>query len=152
MKARVVFLERQSYHYVSTVLYYQLWVYHLVCVEQCALEGRDYTQYMIYNSDLSGLCLMLSFHKACFHWGMHWTRVRWTPLNYCYGFEINTSAHWRLCRLFQTAQCSHQSPANTTAGTEESLEMEECQHVVSSQLPDRSGGCFMVCRGAQQSG
>lgn len=141
MKARVVVLERQSYHYVSTALYYQLWVYHY----------RNNIWYITVTSQWHKR-LMLSFHEACFHWGMHWTCVRWTPLNYCYGFEINTSAHWRLCRLFQTAQCSHQSPANTAAGTEESLEMEECQHVVSSQLPDRSGGCFMVRRGAQQSG
>lgn len=48
--------------------------------------------------------------------------------------------------LFQTAEHGFQVPANTRAGSRESLEVEEYQHFFSSQHADRSMGCFMVRR------
>lgn len=46
--------------------------------------------------------------------------------------------------LFQTAEHPHQIPPDTRIGSQEILEVEEHQHLVSSQLTDRSMGCFMV--------
>ncbi|KAM7398194.1 hypothetical protein PAMA_006205 [Pampus argenteus] len=46
--------------------------------------------------------------------------------------------------LIQIVKHDCQIPANTGVGTPESLEVEEYQHFFSSQLADRSVGCFMV--------
>lgn len=50
--------------------------------------------------------------------------------------------------LFQTAEHDFQMPASTGDGTQESLEVEEYLHVVSSQLVDGNVGCFMVRKDA----
>lgn len=68
------------------------------------------------------------------------------------GSEVGPSGHWGLGVLLQTAEHPFQIPANAGAGTQESLEVEEHQHLFGSQHADGSMGCFMVRRDAAARG
>lgn len=143
---------------------YQWSVYHFKWREECVLGGRGCIQINWMWRRLQQFAFHSLFPQSVFfrwcspRWNVPWTqeliwiwselRARGSVAKSRYGFGVNTSGHWRICVLFQTAEHDHQIPANTRAGAQECLEMEEYQHFFSPQCADRSMGCFMVRKDA----